>query len=162
MFFTIKLSQRSVRLSFNPSYIKRSSSVWLIFLVFCLFKQLNNVNKLNKRYFLGFFDVSDRRYIAWLTVVAVAYNYNVWFCPARVAFPCHGRTSNPFWIFFDIVSDVVNVVDIVIWQPRLQFVKGGDIIVSRQQPTLRLLLLTLQQLSAESLCLFPTERPSSD
>uniref|UniRef100_A0AAQ5YX86 Cyclic nucleotide-binding domain-containing protein n=1 Tax=Amphiprion ocellaris TaxID=80972 RepID=A0AAQ5YX86_AMPOC len=72
----------------------------------------------------------DRRYIAWLTVVAVAYNYNVWFCPARLAFPYHNDTANRFWIFFDVLSDVVNVVDIIIWQPRLQFVKAGDIIVS--------------------------------
>ncbi|XP_054863277.1 cyclic nucleotide-gated cation channel beta-3 [Amphiprion ocellaris] len=71
---------------------------------------------------------TDRRYIAWLTVVAVAYNYNVWFCPARLAFPYHNDTANRFWIFFDVLSDVVNVVDIIIWQPRLQFVKAGDII----------------------------------
>ncbi|XP_037549920.1 cyclic nucleotide-gated cation channel beta-3 [Nematolebias whitei] len=74
---------------------------------------------------------TDRRYIAWLAVVAVAYNYNIWLCPARLAFPCHGRTANPFWIFFDVLCDVVNVVDIVVWQPRLQFVKGGDIIKDR-------------------------------
>uniref|UniRef100_A0A1A8JDU0 Cyclic nucleotide gated channel beta 3 n=2 Tax=Nothobranchius kuhntae TaxID=321403 RepID=A0A1A8JDU0_NOTKU len=74
---------------------------------------------------------TDRRYIAWLTVVAVAYNYNVWLCPARLAFPYHSTTTNPFWISFDILSDAVNVVDIVIWQPRLQFVKSGDIIKDR-------------------------------
>ncbi|XP_047206414.1 cyclic nucleotide-gated cation channel beta-3 isoform X1 [Girardinichthys multiradiatus] len=74
---------------------------------------------------------TDRRYIAWLTVVAVAYNYNVWLCPARLAFPYHSETANPFWIFFDILSDVVNIIDIVVWQPRLQFVKAGDIIKDR-------------------------------
>ncbi|XP_034428969.1 cyclic nucleotide-gated cation channel beta-3 [Hippoglossus hippoglossus] len=74
---------------------------------------------------------TDRRYIAWLTVVAVAYNYNVWFCSARLAFPYHNATANPFWIVFDVLSDLVNVIDIVIWQPRLQFVKAGDIIKDR-------------------------------
>ncbi|XP_055363998.1 cyclic nucleotide-gated cation channel beta-3 isoform X4 [Betta splendens] len=74
---------------------------------------------------------TDRRYIAWLTVVAVAYNYNIWFCSARLAFPYHNPTVNPFWIFFDILSDVVNVIDIMVWQPRLQFVKAGDIIKDR-------------------------------
>uniref|UniRef100_A0A3Q2TNI0 Cyclic nucleotide-gated cation channel beta-3-like n=1 Tax=Fundulus heteroclitus TaxID=8078 RepID=A0A3Q2TNI0_FUNHE len=73
---------------------------------------------------------SDRRYIAWLSVVAVAYNYNIWLSPARLAFPYHSETANPFWIFFDVLSDVVNVIDIVVWQPRLQFVKAGDIIVT--------------------------------
>ncbi|XP_054893548.1 cyclic nucleotide-gated cation channel beta-3-like [Poeciliopsis prolifica] len=74
---------------------------------------------------------TDRRYITWLTVVAVAYNYNVWFCPARLAFPYHNDTANPFWIFLDVLSDVVNVIDMVVWQPRLQFVKAGDIIKDR-------------------------------
>ncbi|XP_061778278.1 cyclic nucleotide-gated cation channel beta-3-like [Nerophis ophidion] len=74
---------------------------------------------------------TDRRYIAWLCVVAMAYNYNVWFCSARLAFPYHNETANGFWVFFDILSDVVNVVDIMIWQPRLQFVKAGDIIKER-------------------------------
>uniref|UniRef100_A0A8C6TK13 Cyclic nucleotide gated channel subunit beta 3, tandem duplicate 1 n=1 Tax=Neogobius melanostomus TaxID=47308 RepID=A0A8C6TK13_9GOBI len=72
----------------------------------------------------------DRRYILWLFFVALAYNYNMWFCTVRLAFPLHNETVNPFWIFFDVLSDVVNVIDIIIWQPRLQFVKAGDIIVS--------------------------------
>uniref|UniRef100_A0AAQ6IUX2 Cyclic nucleotide-binding domain-containing protein n=1 Tax=Anabas testudineus TaxID=64144 RepID=A0AAQ6IUX2_ANATE len=72
-----------------------------------------------------------RRYIAWLTVVAVAFNYNVWFCSARLAFPYHSETANPYWIFFDILSDAVNIIDIMVWQPRLQFVKAGDIIKDR-------------------------------
>ncbi|XP_077410421.1 cyclic nucleotide-gated channel beta-3-like [Vanacampus margaritifer] len=71
---------------------------------------------------------TDRRYIAWLAVLAMAFNYNVWFCSVRLAFPFHNETANRYWIFFDILSDVVNVLDIMIWQPRLQFVKAGDII----------------------------------
>ncbi|KAJ0059865.1 hypothetical protein NL108_014127 [Boleophthalmus pectinirostris] len=74
---------------------------------------------------------TDRRYISWMAFVAVAYNYNVWLCTARLAFPFHNATVNPFWIFFDIVSDIINVIDIIIWQPRLQFVKAGDIIKDR-------------------------------
>ncbi|XP_069554211.1 cyclic nucleotide-gated channel beta-3 [Brachyistius frenatus] len=71
---------------------------------------------------------TDRRYIAWLTVVALAYNYNMWFCTARLAFPYHNEMVNQYWICFDILSDFVNFIDIVLWQPRLQFVKAGDII----------------------------------
>lgn len=76
----------------------------------------------------------DRRYISWLSVVALAYNYNVWFCSARLAFPYHSEAANRYWIFFDILSDFVNVVDIIVWQPRLQFVKAGDIIVRHKSP----------------------------
>uniref|UniRef100_A0A4W6C686 Cyclic nucleotide gated channel subunit beta 3, tandem duplicate 1 n=1 Tax=Lates calcarifer TaxID=8187 RepID=A0A4W6C686_LATCA len=74
---------------------------------------------------------TDRRYIAWLTVVAIAYNYNIWFCSARLAFPYHSPAINMYWVIFDILSDLVNVVDIIVWQPRLQFVKAGDIIKDR-------------------------------
>uniref|UniRef100_A0A8C9V250 Cyclic nucleotide gated channel subunit beta 3 n=1 Tax=Scleropages formosus TaxID=113540 RepID=A0A8C9V250_SCLFO len=72
---------------------------------------------------------SDRRYISWLSVVTIAYNYNVWFIPARLSFPYHTPWSIPFWILFDILADIVYIADIIIFQPRLQFVKGGDIIV---------------------------------
>ncbi|KAM7390708.1 hypothetical protein PAMA_008751 [Pampus argenteus] len=73
-------------------------------------------------------DPLDRRYIAWLTVVAVAYNYNVWFCSARLIFPYHSPTVNPYWVLCDILTDLVTVIDMTVWQPRLQFVKAGDII----------------------------------
>uniref|UniRef100_A0A3P8XAP4 Cyclic nucleotide-binding domain-containing protein n=1 Tax=Esox lucius TaxID=8010 RepID=A0A3P8XAP4_ESOLU len=73
---------------------------------------------------------TDRRYIAWLTVVSVAFNYNIWFTPVRLVFPIHTPVTIPFWIIVDIIVDIVNVIDVVLWQPRLQFVKGGDIIVS--------------------------------
>lgn len=73
---------------------------------------------------------ADRRYIAWLSLVALAYNYNIWFCTARLAFPYHSPTANVYWVICDAISDVINLIDICIWQPRLQFVKGGDIIVS--------------------------------
>ncbi|KAM8823861.1 cyclic nucleotide-gated channel beta-3 isoform 2-T2 [Spinachia spinachia] len=75
-------------------------------------------------------DPLDRRYIAWLSLVALAYNYNVWFCTARLVFPFHNETSNPFWFAFDVLSDAVNIIDITLWQPRLQFVKAGDVIKS--------------------------------
>lgn len=75
---------------------------------------------------------ADRRYIAWLALVALAYNYNIWFCTARLAFPYHGPTANLYWVICDVLSDLVNLIDICVWQPRLQFVKGGDIIVSRR------------------------------
>uniref|UniRef100_A0AAR2JT35 Cyclic nucleotide-binding domain-containing protein n=1 Tax=Pygocentrus nattereri TaxID=42514 RepID=A0AAR2JT35_PYGNA len=74
---------------------------------------------------------TDRRYIKWLSVVTVAYNYNIWFATARLCFPYHTPAAVPFWILFDILSDIINVIDIIIFQPRLQFVKGGDIIKDR-------------------------------
>uniref|UniRef100_A0A8C5A4T4 Cyclic nucleotide-binding domain-containing protein n=1 Tax=Gadus morhua TaxID=8049 RepID=A0A8C5A4T4_GADMO len=72
---------------------------------------------------------ADRRYVTWLAVVAVAFNYNIWFIPVRLVFPYHNAANNPYWLFFDALADLVNVIDIMVWQPRLQFVKGGDIVV---------------------------------
>uniref|UniRef100_A0A673CFP4 Cyclic nucleotide gated channel subunit beta 3, tandem duplicate 1 n=1 Tax=Sphaeramia orbicularis TaxID=375764 RepID=A0A673CFP4_9TELE len=74
---------------------------------------------------------ADRRYIAWLALVAIAYNYNAWLITARLTFPYHDPAWNHRWVFFDILSDLVTVIDIVVWQPRLQFVKAGDIIKER-------------------------------
>ncbi len=72
----------------------------------------------------------DRRYIKWLSVVTIAFNYNVWLATARLCFPYHTPVTIPYWIFFDILADLVNIIDITMFQPRLQFVKAGDIIVS--------------------------------
>ncbi|KAG9333066.1 hypothetical protein JZ751_013534 [Albula glossodonta] len=71
---------------------------------------------------------TDRRYISWLSVVTLAFNYNAWLIPARMSFPYHTAYSIPFWIFFDFLCDFIYFVDIIAFRPRLQFVKGGDVI----------------------------------
>ncbi|XP_068604105.1 cyclic nucleotide-gated channel beta-3-like [Brachionichthys hirsutus] len=76
-------------------------------------------------------DPLDRRYIAWLAVVSVAWNYNIWFCTARLVFPFHNAAANSYWIACDILSDLVTAADMIIWQPRLQFVRCGDVIEDR-------------------------------
>lgn len=73
---------------------------------------------------------TDRRYIAWLSLVTLAFNYNVWFVTARLCFPYHNESANPQWLAIDLVADLIYLVDAIIFQPRKQFVKGGDIIVS--------------------------------
>ncbi|KAK2870276.1 hypothetical protein Q8A67_024668 [Cirrhinus molitorella] len=74
---------------------------------------------------------TDRRYIKWLSIVTIAFNYNVWLATARLCFPYHTPVTIPFWIFFDVLADLVNIIDITMFQPRLQFVKAGDIIKDR-------------------------------
>ncbi|XP_035270561.1 cyclic nucleotide-gated cation channel beta-3 [Anguilla anguilla] len=71
---------------------------------------------------------TDRRYISWLSLVTLAFNYNAWLVPARLAFPYHTEKSIPYWIAFDFLCDLIYIVDIIVFQPRLQFIKGGDII----------------------------------
>nr|XP_023648672.1 cyclic nucleotide-gated cation channel beta-3-like [Paramormyrops kingsleyae] len=74
---------------------------------------------------------TDHRYIFWLSLVTLVYNYNMWFIPVRLAFPFHSPRSIPFWTFFDVLADIIYLLDIMAFQTRLQFVKGGDIIKDR-------------------------------
>lgn len=73
---------------------------------------------------------TDRRYIAWLSLVTLAFNYNTWFITARLCFPYHTDNAIPYWFALDLLADLIYITDFIIFQPRKQFVKGGDIIVS--------------------------------
>lgn len=73
---------------------------------------------------------TDRRYIAWLSLVTLAFNYNTWFITARLCFPYHEESAIPYWFAADLLADVIYLADTLVFQPRKQFVKGGDIIVS--------------------------------
>lgn len=73
---------------------------------------------------------TDRRYIAWLSVVTLAFNYNTWFITARLCFPYHTESAIPLWLSLDVLADLIYLTDSVVFQPRKQFVKAGDIIVS--------------------------------
>ncbi|XP_068566197.1 cyclic nucleotide-gated channel beta-3 [Cebidichthys violaceus] len=74
---------------------------------------------------------TDRRYIAWLSVVTLAFNYNTWFITARLCFPYHTESAIPYWFVLDTLADLIYLTDSIIFQARKQFVKGGDIIKDR-------------------------------
>lgn len=48
----------------------------------------------------------------------------------RWAFPYQTPENNLYWFMMDFLCDLIYLVDMLVFQPRLQFVKGGDIIVS--------------------------------
>lgn len=73
---------------------------------------------------------TDRRYIAWLSLVTLAFNYNTWFITARLCFPYHTESAITYWFILDSLADLIYLIDFIVFQPRKQFVKGGDIIVS--------------------------------
>ena len=73
----------------------------------------------------------DRVYIAWLSLVTLAFNYNMWFSTARLCFPYHTAEAIPYWFLLDSLADLVYLLDCILFQPRRQFVKGGDVIVSQ-------------------------------
>ncbi|XP_075870968.1 cyclic nucleotide-gated channel beta-3-like [Nelusetta ayraudi] len=74
---------------------------------------------------------TDRRYVAWLSLVTLAFNYNTWFITARLCFPYHEESAIPYWFAADLLADVIYLADTLVFQPRKQFVKGGDIIKDR-------------------------------
>ncbi|KAK2491783.1 hypothetical protein MC885_014396 [Smutsia gigantea] len=72
---------------------------------------------------------TDRLYLLWLLLVTIAYNWNCWLIPLRLVFPYQTPGNTRYWLITDIVCDIIYLCDILLIQPRVQFVKGGDIIV---------------------------------
>ncbi|XP_048867226.1 cyclic nucleotide-gated cation channel beta-3-like isoform X2 [Brienomyrus brachyistius] len=113
--------------------VKAESSIWSKVILTCLFSMADMLFKpLEEKLDLWMDETidpfTDRRYIFWLSLVTLAYNYNMWFVPIRLAFPLHSPRSIPFWTFFDVLADIIYLIDMMAFQTRLQFVKGGDII----------------------------------
>lgn len=96
---------------------------------------------------------TDRRYIAWLSLVTLAFNYNTWFITARLCFPYHTESAIPLWLTLDSLADLIYLTDSVVFQSRKQFVKAGDIIVSCAPIALHWLAV-----SSQSFCLLLSER----
>lgn len=69
-------------------------------------------------------------YVLWMLLVSLAWNWNVWFIPVRWAFPYQTSDNIHFWLLADYTCDLVYILDITVFQPRLQFVREGDIVVS--------------------------------
>lgn len=63
-------------------------------------------------------------------LVSLAWNWNAWFIPVRWAFPYQTPDNIYYWLLTDYLCDLIYILDITIFQPRLQFVRGGDIVVS--------------------------------
>lgn len=69
-------------------------------------------------------------YVLWLFFVVMAWNWNCWLIPVRWAFPYQTPANIHCWLLMDYLCDLVYLLDILVFQTRLQFVQGGDIIVS--------------------------------
>lgn len=63
-------------------------------------------------------------------LVAIAYNWNCWLIPLRLVFPCQTPDNVRYWLVADIMCDGIYLCDMLFIQPRLQFVRGGDTVVS--------------------------------
>uniref|UniRef100_A0A3B4AW34 Cyclic nucleotide-binding domain-containing protein n=1 Tax=Periophthalmus magnuspinnatus TaxID=409849 RepID=A0A3B4AW34_9GOBI len=70
----------------------------------------------------------DLMYVLWMFLVSLAWNWNVWLIPVRWAFPYQTPDNIYYWLLADYVCDLIYILDITVFQPRLQFVRGGDIL----------------------------------
>uniref|UniRef100_A0A8C4Q1L7 Cyclic nucleotide gated channel subunit beta 1b n=1 Tax=Eptatretus burgeri TaxID=7764 RepID=A0A8C4Q1L7_EPTBU len=76
---------------------------------------------------------TDHIYVLWLFLVALAFNWNMWMVPMRAAFPLGQNGPWALWFTGDYVSDALYLGDILLLQPRLQFVHYGDIITDKKE-----------------------------
>ncbi|XP_012372788.1 cyclic nucleotide-gated cation channel beta-3 [Octodon degus] len=72
---------------------------------------------------------SDQLYLLWLLLVTIAYNWNCWMIPLRVVFPYQTPDNTHYWLLTDIVCDIIYLCDLLLFQPRLRFLRRGEIIV---------------------------------
>nr|XP_046201105.1 cyclic nucleotide-gated cation channel beta-1-like [Oncorhynchus gorbuscha] len=71
---------------------------------------------------------TDLVYVVWLCFVMMAWNWNVWLIPVRRAFPYQTADNIYWWLLMDYTCDLVHINDILVFQPRLEFVRRGDIV----------------------------------
>lgn len=65
-------------------------------------------------------------------MVTLAYNWNCWIIPMRCMFPVQTASNIIYWVAMDVLCDLCYICDLLVFQPRLQFVRGGDVIVSKE------------------------------
>ncbi|XP_073461710.1 cyclic nucleotide-gated channel beta-1 isoform X2 [Aquarana catesbeiana] len=77
--------------------------------------------------------LTNLMYVLWLFFVVMAWNWNCWLIPVRWAFPYQTPTNIHYWLLMDYLCDLIYLLDIVVFQARLQFVRGGDIITDKKE-----------------------------
>uniref|UniRef100_A0A671LDG2 Cyclic nucleotide gated channel subunit beta 1a n=1 Tax=Sinocyclocheilus anshuiensis TaxID=1608454 RepID=A0A671LDG2_9TELE len=74
---------------------------------------------------------TDLIYVVWLFFVTLAWNWNAWLIPVRCTFPYQTPENIHWWLLMDYFCDGIYILDIFVMQPRLQFVRGGDVVCDK-------------------------------
>uniref|UniRef100_A0A6Q2XFK2 Cyclic nucleotide gated channel subunit beta 1 n=1 Tax=Esox lucius TaxID=8010 RepID=A0A6Q2XFK2_ESOLU len=98
---------------------------------------------------------TDMVYVVWLFFVMMAWNWNVWLIPVRWAFPYQTAENIHWWLLMDYTCDLIYITDILIFQPRLQFVRGGDIVCDKKD--MRDNYMTTERFKMDCISMFPME-----
>ncbi|CAF98897.1 unnamed protein product, partial [Tetraodon nigroviridis] len=88
---------------------------------------------LNYRFPASIDPFTNLMYVLWMMLVCLAWNWNVWFIPVRWAFPYQTPENIYYWLLTDYLCDFIYILDITVFQPRLQFVCGGDIVCDKKE-----------------------------
>ncbi|NWX13991.1 CNGB1 protein, partial [Aegotheles bennettii] len=94
-------------------------------------------------------------YVLWLFFVVMAWNWNCWLIPVRCTFPYQTPTNIHFWLLMDYLCDLIYLLDILIFQMRLQFVRGGDIITDKK--AMKEHYMKTERFKMDVLCLLPLD-----
>ncbi|KAG7482167.1 hypothetical protein JOB18_014676 [Solea senegalensis] len=98
---------------------------------------------------------TDLIYVFWLFFVVAAWNWNVWLIPIRWAFPYQTSENIHLWLMIDYTCDLIYITDILVFQPRLQFVRGGDIVCDKK--AMRENYMSTERFKVDIMSLFPME-----
>uniref|UniRef100_A0A8C5XBZ5 Cyclic nucleotide-gated cation channel modulatory subunit n=1 Tax=Microcebus murinus TaxID=30608 RepID=A0A8C5XBZ5_MICMU len=99
--------------------------------------------------------LTNLMYILWLFFVVLAWNWNCWLIPVRWAFPYQTPGNIYLWLLMDYLCDLIYFLDMTLFQMRLQFVRGGDIITDRKD--MRNNYLKSQRFKMDMLSLLPLD-----
>ncbi|XP_055001743.1 cyclic nucleotide-gated cation channel beta-1 [Sorex araneus] len=99
--------------------------------------------------------LTNLMYILWLFFVVLAWNWNLWLIPVRWAFPFQRPDNIHLWMMMDYLCDLIYLLDITVFQLRLQFVRGGDIITDKKE--MRNNYLKSRRFKMDVLCLLPLD-----
>ncbi|VDO58130.1 unnamed protein product [Onchocerca flexuosa] len=69
--------------------------------------------------------VPDREYLIWLTVVVIAFLYNAFGIPLRSSYPYQTKSNLIYWLIADYIADTIYLIDMLVFKPRLRFMRGG-------------------------------------
>ncbi|XP_053935154.1 cyclic nucleotide-gated cation channel beta-1 [Cuculus canorus] len=99
--------------------------------------------------------LTNLMYVLWLFFVVMAWNWNCWLIPVRWAFPYQTPANIHCWLLMDYLCDFIYLLDILVFQTRLQFVRGGDIITDKK--AMKENYLRSQRFKMDLLCLLPLD-----
>ncbi|XP_035192352.1 cyclic nucleotide-gated cation channel beta-1 [Oxyura jamaicensis] len=122
----------------------------------CAFKRRPWLDRLKSYQFPSSIDpLTNLMYVLWLFFVVLAWNWNCWLIPVRWAFPYQTPSNIHFWLLVDYLCDLIYLLDIIVFQTRLQFVRGGDIISDKK--AMKENYLHSQRFKMDVVCLLPLD-----